>query len=280
MWDSSVQGSTIETGSSSATYADHSTPTEGKLQSIKAEGLVRSTANNCFPEVTGEQYNALKKDIEKNGQYYPILVHGDEVIDGWTRYRICAELGIEVKTLEVSDHDGVRATLSSQFSRGVFSKFQKAMIIREVVGAAGRGRPKKGSKIDPFLDELAKEYQISKSYFKLVDRVQREWEDALEDIRLGKITAGRVNAHFKKPPKKPVVTSADGEPTAWETPPDQAATVVDDGVDEDSAPVLKPEASEMLKVIRRILGGLSETEKSQFRNLIEPVCDFLDIDLN
>ena len=204
MLDSTGQGSAIETGSVSRTYVDHSTSTALDTQRVKADSLIRSKANACIPQATGKPYQALLEDIRKNGQLNPVLVHGDEVVDGWTRVRICIELGRPVLTLQVANaddkkpEDWVRATLSSQFSRQHFSKLQKAAIIREMVQVVGRGRPKKGSKIDSFLDELAKEYQISKSYFKLVDRVQREWVDALEDIRLGKITASQVNAHFKE----------------------------------------------------------------------------------
>lgn len=82
MWDSSVQGSTLETDSGVTTDADHSTPVE-VIQWVKANSLSRSKTNACFPEVTEEPYQTIRDDIQKNGQLNPVLVHGHEVVDGW-----------------------------------------------------------------------------------------------------------------------------------------------------------------------------------------------------
>jgi ParB-like chromosome segregation protein Spo0J len=43
-----------------------------------------------------EEYNSVKQSIEKEGQYYPIIINQDGIIlDGHHRYKICTELGIE-----------------------------------------------------------------------------------------------------------------------------------------------------------------------------------------
>lgn len=274
LYDSGAKGLDVETGRGSATYTDRPTPTVGVLKSVKADGFVRSKANGCFPEVTGQPYQALKDDIRKNGQLCPILVHGKEVVDGWTRYWICRELDMEVQVLEVSAQDGVRATLSSQFNRGHFSQLQKAAIIRDAVETMGRGRPKKESEADPLLDNLAKEYGVSKSYLKLVSRAKREKPEWMEDIKLGKITFSQLKARFKK--TRPEQAA---KPDASENPPEPAEKS-ETVVDQDLTLVSDPDAAEVLKIFRRILARLPKEEKPLFKDATEPVCDFLDINLN
>lgn len=48
--------------------------------------------------MTPEKYSELKEDIQKNGLLFPIILFEDQVLDGWHRYLVCTELGIEVKT--------------------------------------------------------------------------------------------------------------------------------------------------------------------------------------
>lgn len=148
--DSGWQDLTLETGHESTICSDLSTFPARKFKSVKADELIRSKTSSCFPEVTGEQYERLKDDIQRNGQLNPILVHGNEVVDGWTRCRICGELGLKAMVLEISDQNEIRATLSSQFNRGHFSQLQKAAIIRDAVDARGRGRPKKSQNLTIF----------------------------------------------------------------------------------------------------------------------------------
>lgn len=295
--DSGWQDLTLETGHESTICSDLSTFPARKFKSVKADELIRSKTSSCFPEVTGEQYERLKDDIQRNGQLNPILVHGNEVVDGWTRCRICGELGLKAMVLEISDQNEIRATLSSQFNRGHFSQLQKAAIIRDAVDARGRGRPKKESEPDHFLNELAKEYGVDQSYLKLVGRVKREKPEWMEDIKRGKITYGKLNAsmqNFKNtPPKqvsKPKATATQPEQTAkpavLEDAPEQASTLepsetlAEVVVDQDGTPGRYPEALEVLKLLRRILARLPNEEKSKFNELIEPVCFFLEIDPN
>ena len=51
---------------------------------------------NIFPMMQGEEFAALKADIETNGLREPIWLHPDgRIIDGRNRYLACCELGIE-----------------------------------------------------------------------------------------------------------------------------------------------------------------------------------------
>lgn len=50
------------------------------------------------PRPTKEERMSLKEDINLHGQHDPIVINRDGfILDGYTRYEICQELGIEVK---------------------------------------------------------------------------------------------------------------------------------------------------------------------------------------
>jgi hypothetical protein len=53
-------------------------------------------AANLFPLMTGDEFEALKEDIVRNGLIEPIWLHPDgSILDGRNRYRACRELGIK-----------------------------------------------------------------------------------------------------------------------------------------------------------------------------------------
>jgi ParB-like chromosome segregation protein Spo0J len=61
--------------------ADHQTTGE-QLPALKIHPVAE-----IFPPLTGEDFNLLVEDIRKNGLREPILVLGDEIIDGRNRER-------------------------------------------------------------------------------------------------------------------------------------------------------------------------------------------------
>lgn len=53
---------------------------------------------SLVPRPTKEERMALKEDINLHGQHDPIVVNRNGfILDGYTRYEICQELGLEVK---------------------------------------------------------------------------------------------------------------------------------------------------------------------------------------
>ena len=53
---------------------------------------------DLVPRPTKEERMTLKEDIKLHGQHDPIVINRDGfILDGYTRYEICQELGIEVK---------------------------------------------------------------------------------------------------------------------------------------------------------------------------------------
>lgn len=93
----------------------------------------RSAASALFPPLARDQYEALRLDIQANGQRVPIVLHGLEVIDGWHRLQICRELGIEprVESLGASI-DPMQYSISINLARRHLSTSEKAMIAAKI----------------------------------------------------------------------------------------------------------------------------------------------------
>lgn len=78
-----------------------------------------ASIRSIFPPVAQADYNALRDDIKRNGQLVPILVKGENIIDGFMRMQICHELNIQpiVHELGESANDADCAVSSNLFRR-------------------------------------------------------------------------------------------------------------------------------------------------------------------
>ena len=57
---------------------------------------------NIFPAMLEDDYKRLYNDIKNNGYdtKYPVYIYQGGIIDGWHRYKVCNELGIEPVYIE------------------------------------------------------------------------------------------------------------------------------------------------------------------------------------
>ena len=47
-----------------------------------------------FPLLVGSDYEELVRDIRDRGQLHPVVIHGNQLLDGRNRVRACDELNI------------------------------------------------------------------------------------------------------------------------------------------------------------------------------------------
>src|SRR2546425_4169008 len=59
-----------------------------------------------IPAPTPEEFAALCLSIKANGLREPIITYQGKILDGWTRYRACREVGVEPRFVEFT---GTRA---------------------------------------------------------------------------------------------------------------------------------------------------------------------------
>jgi len=88
---------------------------------------------DMVPKMSAEAFDALKIDIQKNGQIDPIWVKDGEIIDGRHRYRACRELGLKCHSKEYTGDDVESFVISVTVSRRHLSKNQKAWFIKRLL---------------------------------------------------------------------------------------------------------------------------------------------------
>lgn len=90
-------------------------------------------AASLMPNMTEEEFQALKADIKQHGLREPILIFNGHVVDGRHRLRACRDLGIkpQVKELTCRKQDLASLVRSLNFHRRHLTREQKQAIIRQ-----------------------------------------------------------------------------------------------------------------------------------------------------
>lgn len=82
-----------------------------------------------FPDLSAEEFAALKEDIRANGQQQPIFLKDGQVVDGRQRLRACLELAIKPVVLEIAATvNAHQAMVSNNLLRRHLTESQRAMI--------------------------------------------------------------------------------------------------------------------------------------------------------
>lgn len=171
-----------------------------------------------FPELSQEQYAALKASIEKRGILQPIVIAKLKVVDGRHRLRIAKELGLAtVPVIESVDVAPLDYALESAIAGRQLTKSAIVLILWEKHPALAedRGaRMKAGKRPSDSItgSELAARYRVPREYFSLIAAVwdsttEAGWQKArtaiLEDeISLPRIRAGAAGAAATSGSKK------------------------------------------------------------------------------
>jgi ParB-like chromosome segregation protein Spo0J len=86
-----------------------------------------------FPIIEGEEFDRLVEDIRENGQMEPIMLVGEEILDGVNRARACEKLGVEPKTKQFSGKDPLKYVISENVRRRHLNQSQKAALAVELL---------------------------------------------------------------------------------------------------------------------------------------------------
>ena len=88
----------------------------------------RHPLSAAFPDLSDEEFTALKDSIERNGQRDKILLFEGQILDGWHRYRACLELGKE-PIFGVFTGDAVECVIDKNIHRRQLTASQRAMAL-------------------------------------------------------------------------------------------------------------------------------------------------------
>ena len=160
--------------------------------------------SKAFPLPTQSEFDALRDDIRDHGQRHAIVVYQDMILDGWTRFRACNELGIDPIIEEYGGNDPAGYVLSCNLHRRHLSASQRAgAIVACNEWRSGAGRPKKESgnvaQLTPTSAQMAETAQVSERTIK--DAKTAHSAGFESDIRDGKTTVSEAANLARKAPE-------------------------------------------------------------------------------
>lgn len=94
-----------------------------------AKTYTQHALSAAFPPISGAEFSELVDDIEANGQQEPCIALGTEILDGWNRYRACAEIGREARVEQFTGSDPVAYVLAKNVHRRHLTASQRALAV-------------------------------------------------------------------------------------------------------------------------------------------------------
>jgi len=175
---------------------------------------------SLVPRVSEREHNSIKQSIKENGLWFPIIVNDQGVIlDGHTRYKICQELGIQLKHAErVFENEWLekKFVIESNLKRRQLNDFQKSELgiplerinseIAKIKMSEG-GKNKTISEEKPFHASIqtAKEIGVSPTNFKNAKKIISAASDIIKDkLRDGSTTINKEYQKIQKEEKKAI----------------------------------------------------------------------------
>ena len=167
---------------------------------------------NIIPNMSDEEYQALKLDIQTNGLLNPIMLYENKILDGRNRYKVCQELNIEPKYETYEGNSPVSYVISINIKRRHLNNSQIACILLDAkpkIKEEAKKRMLAGKKIDPtqLLGEggkgesneiLGKIGGISSETIRVVERIKEENLEAYEQIKQGKKSPFEIQREKKE----------------------------------------------------------------------------------
>ena len=216
--------------------------------------LTQHPLSAAFPAMSDEDFQALKDDIEINGQREPVMIFEGMVLDGWHRYRACVDLGLKPQQFTFPEGDDpVAFVKGANLHRRHLTASQRAAAVVACSAWVPAGRPKKGAPGAPFSTkaELAKEAHVSES---TIAQAKVAHKAGLTDaVKSGAMTvkeAAAVARGKTTSPKKTALPPAPAPAERGQTLPPPPAD--DDGPSAEELAAAEREAAEELEALRRI----------------------------
>ncbi len=156
--------------------------------------------SQILPEMSGEEFNELKKDMQEHGLKQPIIIHEGKILDGRNRYRVCRELNIIPETTEYKGSDPLSYIISLNVKRRHLSASQKASVAVDfllLLEAEAKKRMKAGGETkgkakipDPHQsrDQAGKIVGVSGRYVSDAKKIKETDPKIFEKVKLGEVS--------------------------------------------------------------------------------------------
>ena len=153
------------------------------------------------PEMTQQQYERHKADIQANGQHESIKLFQGMIIDGRHRFRACNDLGLIPQFEEWTGKDAKQYVISMNVSRRHLSDNHRALAAAAMT-TSSRGRNKHTATAAPSQKEAAELFDISPDSIQRAKKVLADADPAIiEMVRKNELPISMA-AQVAKFPKK------------------------------------------------------------------------------
>jgi N6-adenosine-specific RNA methylase IME4 len=148
-----------------------------------------NTLHSILPQMSDDEYELLKNDIEQNGLRVPLVQLNGVVVDGRARLKACKELGItpQYQVLDCAENDALSVITSYNLTRRQLNFAQKVLICTQLANlqkgsnqhTSGEGLSRK---------EVAKLFDISTDSIDRANKVLScENKDLIELFKAGDV---------------------------------------------------------------------------------------------
>lgn len=154
-----------------------------------------------IPEMTSDDYETHKADIQANGQLESIKLFQGIILDGRHRYRACCDLDLQPKFEEWTGKDAKQYVISMNVSRRQLSDNQRALAAA-AMATSSRGRNKHTATAAPSQEEAAALFGISPDSIQRAKKVLADADPVIVEMVKKDELAISMAAQVAKLPKK------------------------------------------------------------------------------
>lgn len=183
---------------------------------MKDEGYQPHPLSHIIPEMSPEEFEELKKDIQANGLQNPIVLYQKQILDGRHRYKACKELDITPSFVEYKGIDPLSYVISLNVKRRHITSSQKAAIAVDLLPYLEKEAKKRqgartditqnvaGSVSGESREQAARLIGTNRQYVSDAKRIKKHSQELFEQIRIGKISiveaVERILPHYLQEP--------------------------------------------------------------------------------
>ncbi len=176
---------------------------------------------DLVPDISEEEYTALKASIKENGLWMPIIVNSKGIIlDGHNRYQICKELDIPLKHVEKEfENEWLerKFVIEANLKRRQLNDFQKSELgiplqrieeelakLRMISGGQGKVAPNDAT-LGKSSQKVANQIGVSGRTFERAKKIiLTAPEEIKQKLRTGNTTIGKEYQKLQKNEKKAI----------------------------------------------------------------------------
>jgi len=217
-----------------------------------------------FPRMSDDEFNALKDNIQDNGQTHPIYTLDGMILDGGNRYRALCELGIDPVIIEYTGSNPTQFILSSNLHRRHLTQGQSAAIVsasQSWVNAQAESQLRSTAQLDTAAAR-AKQSGVGQRTQQLADKLVKEAPaELVKEVIDGKKSLNKAIKEIS--PQKPVTPKPEPIPVVeQESREDHLSSIIDE--QQGAIKALDADNKIMLKVFEsddRLFASLEEVKK-------------------